>query len=61
VGVDIIGIGADFDGIEETPTDIQGPQDYDKIINALLQLNYSEGDVRKIAFENYKRLINEVL
>ena len=61
VGVDIIGFGADFDGIEKTPIDIKGPQHYDKIINALLQLNYSENNVRKIAFENYNRLINEVL
>ena len=61
VGIDIIGFGADFDGIEETPNDIKGPEDYDKIINALLQLNYSEDDVKKIAFVNYKRLINEVL
>ncbi|NLC43270.1 MAG: membrane dipeptidase [Clostridiales bacterium] len=61
VGVDVIGFGADFDGIGETPTDIKGPQDYDKIINALLQLNYSEDDVKKIAFENYKRFISEVL
>jgi membrane dipeptidase len=61
VGVDTIGFGADFDGIEETPVDIKGPQDYSELINALLQLNYSETDVKKIAFENYKRLLFEVL
>lgn len=60
-GIDVIGFGADFDGIEERPADIKGPQHYDKIINALLQLNYSEADVKKIAFENYERLLVEIL
>src|SRR5690606_1390449 len=59
-GTDVIGLGSDFDGIEETPADVEGPQDYERILNALLQLNYSEDDVRKIASGNYKRLLREV-
>ena len=61
VGTDILGFGSDFDGIAETPDGIRGPEDYDKIINALLQLNYSETDVKKMAFENYNRLLHEIL
>jgi len=60
-GVDIIGFGSDFDGVDKLPEDINGPQDFPKIINRLLQLNYSENDVKKICSENYLRIIKSVL
>ena len=60
-GIDVIGFGSDFDGIEETLPDVCGPQDYERIINALLRLNYKERDVKKIAYENYLRVLREVL
>ena len=49
-GVDIVGFGSDFDGIDKLPEGINGPQDFPKIINRLLQLNYLENDVKKICF-----------
>lgn len=61
VGCDHIGIGADFDGIECTPSDIRGVQDTCKIVNELLRLNYTENDVKKIAGGNFLRIINQVL
>jgi len=60
-GIDVLGFGSDFDGIDLTPTDIKGPQDYEKIINALLKLNYKEEDVKKIAYKNYLRILKKVL
>ena len=60
-GTDVIGFGSDFDGIDETLDEIQGPQDYDKIINALLKLNYREEDINKISYKNYNRLLESVL
>lgn len=61
IGCDHIGIGADFDGMECTPTDINGVQDMDKVINELLKLNYQEKDVEKIAGGNFFRVISQVL
>jgi membrane dipeptidase len=60
-GIDVIGFGSDFDGIEETPEEVNGPQAFEKIINALLKLNYKEEDVLKIAYKNYTRLLRDVL
>ncbi len=60
-GTDVIGFGSDFDGIDKTPDEINGPQDYEKIINALLKLNYSEEDIKKITYQNYIRLLQSVL
>lgn len=56
-----IGIGADFDGIECTPVDIKGIEDMEKIFNELLRLNYSENTIKKIAGENFMRVIEYVL
>jgi len=60
-GIEVIGFGSDFDGIEKTPEDIRGPEDFYSIINELLKLNYKEEDIRKIANGNYERLLNCVL
>jgi len=60
-GEDTLGFGADFDGIESTPEGLDGAECYSKIINEMLRLNYSESLVRKIAGENFMRVIREVL
>lgn len=60
-GCDNIGIGADFDGIESTPSDITGVQDIPVIINELLRMNYSQKSVEKIAGGNFIRVIKQVL
>lgn len=61
VGTDVIGFGSDFDGIEETPAGITGPEDYVSIIEELLKLNYKEEEIRKMAGGNYLRLLKEIL
>lgn len=60
-GIDIIGFGTDFDGIEEVPEDINGPENLGIIVNKLLRLNYKEDDIKKITCNNYMRLLKEVL
>lgn len=60
LGCDHVGIGADFDGIEHTPEDVQGIQDMDSIFNELAKLNYSEEDISKIAGGNFLRIIKNV-
>lgn len=60
-GINIIGFGSDFDGIDRPPKDIEGPQDYPKIIERLLQLNYSEQDIEKICSGNFLRIIKDIM
>lgn len=60
-GTDIIGIGADFDGVDFLPNGINGVQDLYKIFDELLKLNYSEENINKIAGENFLRVIQEIL
>ncbi|WP_027627912.1 dipeptidase [Ruminiclostridium cellobioparum] len=60
-GEDTLGLGSDFDGIESTPEGLEGVQCYSNLLNELLKLNYSEGLVKKIAGENFIRVIKSVL
>lgn len=60
-GYDNIGLGCDFDGIESTPQDIKGVEDIGLIFDELLKLNYSEDFIRKLAGENFLRVIKQVL
>ena len=53
-------MGADFDGIEKTPSDIQTVQDIDLIFNGLLKLNYSQSFIEKFGAKNFLRVIKEV-
>ncbi|NMA94521.1 MAG: membrane dipeptidase [Clostridiales bacterium] len=57
VGIDYIGFGSDFDGIGSTPRGIAGPEDFPKIIEGLLKLNYSEDQIMKICNKNMMRVL----
>ena len=60
-GEDTLGLGADYDGIDETPKGLEGVQCINDLLNELLKLNYSETLVNKIAGENFLRVIKGVL
>ncbi|MBO5077244.1 MAG: membrane dipeptidase [Clostridia bacterium] len=60
-GVDHIGLGSDFDGIEELPGGIDGAESMYKIIDRLLRMGYTEGQARGIAADNFRRVFREVL
>ena len=59
IGVDHVGIGADFDGAESFPKGMDSVADYPKITEALLKRGYSETDVQKIMGGNFVRLLRE--
>ncbi|TYQ18254.1 UNVERIFIED_CONTAM: membrane dipeptidase [Acetivibrio alkalicellulosi] len=61
VGTDHIGLGADFDGIDKLPDDINGVEHVDKIINQLIKLNYSKDTIEKIMGGNFLRTINNCM
>ncbi len=60
-GEDTLGLGTDFDGIDETPVGLEGVQSFSDLINELLKLNYSEALVTKIAGENFLRVLKTVI
>ncbi len=59
IGVDHVGIGADFDGAESFPQGMDSVADYPKITAALLKRGYSDADVQKIMGGNFVRLLRE--
>lgn len=52
-GEDAVGLGADFDGMESLPDQIEGVQSLNNLFNALARLNYSDQTLRKIAGGNF--------
>jgi membrane dipeptidase len=56
VGVNHVGLGSDFDGIEAPPLELNGVEDYPLITKALLQRGYSKKDIRKILGGNFMRV-----
>ena len=51
-GEKYIGFGSDFDGIEEKPRGLRGPQDFPALLTRLSQRGVPESAVRQIAGEN---------
>jgi membrane dipeptidase len=60
-GVDHVGLGSDFDGVEsQLPEGIDSPADLPKITAALMERGYSAEDCRKILGGNLLRVFREV-
>jgi membrane dipeptidase len=60
VGIDHVGIGSDFDGIQATPTDLSSVADLPNLTKELLRRGYSEQDIDKILGGNILRAMEEV-
>jgi membrane dipeptidase len=59
-GVDHVGIGSDFDGVECLPEGIDGVQDLPKITTELVKRGYTADDLHKILGGNLLRVFAEV-
>jgi len=59
-GIDHVGLGSDFDGIDSAPEGIRDVTDLPKITQALLDRGYSESEVKKILGGNFLRVLREV-
>ncbi|MFI5453449.1 dipeptidase [Pedobacter sp. UC225_61] len=57
IGVDHVGLGADFDGAESFPLGIDGVADYPKITSALLKRGYKPNEVTRILGGNFLRIL----
>lgn len=57
IGIDHVGLGADFDGAESFPLGINSVADYPKITLALLKRGYKPNEVTKILGGNFLRIL----
>jgi membrane dipeptidase len=58
-GIDHVGIGADYDGIDSTPTGLEDVSTYPVLFEALAARGWSDADLRKLAGENAMRAWRE--
>ena len=56
VGVDYVGLGSDFDGVNSLPAGLDGVEDFPKITAALVKRGYSKKDITKILGGNFLRV-----
>jgi membrane dipeptidase len=59
VGIDHVGIGSDFDGVQVVPADLKSVADLPNLTKELLKRGYSESDVDKILGGNMLRVMEE--
>jgi membrane dipeptidase len=60
VGVDHVGIGSDFDGVQALPVEMQSVADLPNLTAELLRRGYSESDIDKILGGNVLRMMEAV-
>lgn len=61
VGIDHVGIGSDFDGVQVVPADLKSVADLPNLTKELLKRGYSESDVDKILGGNMLRVMEETM
>lgn len=59
-GIDHVGLGGDFDGVQALPDGISGVDAYPRILTALMANGWTEADIRKLAGENVLRVMRAV-
>ena len=60
VGIDHVGIGSDFDGVQATLSDLSTVADLPNLTRELIRHGYSENDIEKILGGNVLRVLEEV-
>jgi membrane dipeptidase len=58
VGIDHVGIGSDFDGVQAVPADLKSVADLPNLTKELLRRGYSESDIDKILGGNMLRVMS---
>ncbi len=59
-GVDHVGLGGDYDGVDALPDGLEGVDTYPRLLAALMANGWSEADIRKLAGENVLRVMRAV-
>jgi membrane dipeptidase len=58
-GIDHVGLGADLDGISETPVGLKDVSAYPALMAELLKRGYSKEEVKKVAGLNVLRVMKK--
>jgi membrane dipeptidase len=58
-GYDHVGLGGDFDGIDSTPRDLTGVQDYPNLFAELIRRGWSDQNLAKLAGGNILRVLRQ--
>ena len=58
VGINHVGIGSDYDGIEVTPEGMEDISMMPKLFAELRARGYTESDISKMSSENFFRCMN---
>ncbi len=63
VGVDCVGLGSDFDGLDENeiPTDLKNIGQIDKLVQELKKVGFQEDEIEKIMGRNWIRVIEKFM
>ena len=61
MGLEHVGIGTDFDGVDEPVQELEEVTKLPLLIEGMLNQGFTEGMIRKIMGENYLQIINQVL
>jgi len=56
-GVDHVGLGSDFDGIEDAPVGLEGVDRYPALLAELMRRGWTDFDIAKLAGENLLRVM----
>ena len=54
-GIDHVGLGSDFDGVDFLPRGLNGVEDLPLVTYEMLRRGYTEADIRKVLGENFLR------
>jgi len=57
IGIDYVGVGGDFDGVESTAKELDDVSSYPNLTKALLERGYNENDIQKILGANVLRVL----
>lgn len=60
VGIDHVGLGSDFDGIEVTPEGMEDASCFSRVFDEMKERGYTESDIAKVASGNFFRVFEEV-
>jgi membrane dipeptidase len=56
-GADHVGLGSDFDGIEDAPVGLEGVDRYPALLEELMRRGWTDSDIAKLAGENLLRVM----
>jgi membrane dipeptidase len=57
-GVEHVGLGSDFDGVEDTPSGLEGVDKYPALLAELMRRGWTDSEIAKLAGENVLRVMS---